>query len=443
MEEPQPGRRFRIFEAVGIELEYMIVDTQTLDVRPVADGLLRAAARQSGHTARDGEGAPGDARFGPVTWSNELVAHVVEFKSSDPVPLSDLRSTFRALHAHFLENVRRANELLAPLGARLLPTAMHPWMDPARETRLWPHEFHEVYETFDRLFNCRTHGWANLQSMHLNLPFAGDEEFGRLHAAVRVLLPILPALAASSPVVGGRRNGTMDNRLVAYRTNSARVPSLAGRIIPEPLFSEEEYEEGILAPIRRDLDRLDPEGHLRPEFSNARGAIARFDRGTIEIRLIDMQEHPAADLLIAAAVISVLRPLTEERWASLSDLKGWSIERLQPILDVTIRVGGDAVIRDLDYLALFGYPRNLGPATADVLWDHLISPQRGVTGLAEHLDMNLEIALRTLMSRGCLAHRMVAALGENGYRADLMRLYQDLATRLERGESFWPPDASV
>ena len=35
----------------------------------------------------------------------------------------------------------------------------------------------------------------------LNLPFSSDEEFGRLHAAIRLLLPLLPALAASSPLV--------------------------------------------------------------------------------------------------------------------------------------------------------------------------------------------------------------------------------------------------
>ena len=30
------------------------------------------------------------------------------------------------------------------------------------------------------------------QSTHLNLPFYDDEEFAKLHAAVRMILPILP-----------------------------------------------------------------------------------------------------------------------------------------------------------------------------------------------------------------------------------------------------------
>ena len=82
------------------------------------------------------------------------------------------------------------NALLSPMGARLMPTAMHPWMDPNR-VQLWPHGTRVVYETFDRIFSCKGHGWANLQSQQINLPFASDEEFARLHAAIRFLLPIL------------------------------------------------------------------------------------------------------------------------------------------------------------------------------------------------------------------------------------------------------------
>ena len=42
---------------------------------------------------------------------------------------------------------------LTRLGARLMPGAMHPWMDPHRETELWPHENTEVYRAFDTVRN--------------------------------------------------------------------------------------------------------------------------------------------------------------------------------------------------------------------------------------------------------------------------------------------------
>ena len=132
-----------------------------------------------------------------------------------------------------------------------MPTAMHPWMDP-NDVELWPHGTRVIYDTFDRIFSCKGHGWANLQSLQINLPFAGDEEFARLHAAIRFLLPILPGLAASSPIIDGERNGILDNRLVVYRSNCARIPSVTGEVVPEPIGSIGEYHERA---ARADLPR--------------------------------------------------------------------------------------------------------------------------------------------------------------------------------------------
>src|SRR5262245_53079317 len=171
-------RDLHLFEGFGVELEYLIVDSESLAVKPICDQLLKAVA---------GETVGSVDLPGGVTWSNELVLHVVELKGTEPLSRLD------GAAVRFQENVRHINELLAPMGARLMPSGMHPWMDPQREMVLWPHEYHAVYETFHRIFDCRGHGWANLQSVHLNLPFQGDEEFGPLHAAIRVLLPLLPA----------------------------------------------------------------------------------------------------------------------------------------------------------------------------------------------------------------------------------------------------------
>jgi gamma-glutamyl:cysteine ligase YbdK (ATP-grasp superfamily) len=205
----------KLFDGIGIELEYMIVDTESLSVRPIADELLKSV----------GGGYDLQVELGAIAWSNELALHVIEMKCNGPVP------TLSGLAAQFQEHVGRMRELLRPLSGRLLPTAMHPWMDPDRELRLWPHENDVIYQTFDRIFDCRGHGWSNLQSMHINLPFSNDEEFGRLHAAMRMILPLLPALAASSPLVEGKLTGLMDTRVDVYRTNARRIPRAVG---PEP-----------------------------------------------------------------------------------------------------------------------------------------------------------------------------------------------------------------
>ena len=241
---------FGLFERYGVELEYMIVDRETLDVRPLADGLLADIA---GHVTADVE-------RGAITWSNELVNHVIELKLTDPAPaLGNLAALFQA-------DVRFINERLATRNAMLLPTGAHPWMDPHTETRLWPHEGREVYALYDRIFDCRGHGWANLQSTHLNLPFRGDAEFGRLHAAIRVLLPILPALSASTPVLEGRLSDFADVRLEVYRHNQDRIPSLTGVVIPEAVFTQADYHARIFAPIQRDVRPYDTEGGVGAPF---------------------------------------------------------------------------------------------------------------------------------------------------------------------------------
>lgn len=291
--------RLRLFAGIGVEMEYMIVDARTLSVRPISDELIRSVAREY----------VSDIDRGPISWSNELVLHVIELKTNGPA------DSLTGLSSLFQDNVSEINRILEPFSACLMPTAMHPWMDPHTETRLWPHEYSPVYEAYNKIFGCQGHGWANLQSTHLNLPFSSDEEFARLHAAIRLVLPILPALAASSPIMDGQQAPWLDQRLAVYRTNSAKIPSLTGRVIPEAVFSQAAYEAEIFEPMYRDIAPFDSDGVLQDEFLNSRGAIARFSRGSIEIRLIDIQECPMADIAIASAVVGTLQALVREHWS--------------------------------------------------------------------------------------------------------------------------------
>jgi gamma-glutamyl:cysteine ligase YbdK (ATP-grasp superfamily) len=401
----------RLFEAFGVELEYMIVDADTLDVRPAADELLAAV----------GGGYEVEVELGPVAWSNELALHVVEIKTNGPV------ASLGGLGALFQEHVGRIGSLLAPLDARLLPGGMHPWMDPHAELRLWPHENNRIYATFDRIFGCRGHGWANLQSTHINLPFGDDEEVGRLHAASRLVLPILPGIAASSPFVDGAPSGLMDARLDAYRTNSARVPSVTGHVIPEPVFTRAAYEGRLLQGIYDDLAPLDPEGVLRHEWVNARGCIARFDRGAIEIRLLDIQECPRADIAVCAAVIAAVRALVEERWSDTARQRRWDERELEAVLLDAIRDGDHAVIESRPLLEAFGYPER-GAARLGELWQYLV--EELLAGDPSYPEW--EEPLRVITREGCLARRLLGA----AERAPPAAVYRRLAECLDRGEVF-------
>jgi len=404
----------RLFEAAGVELEYMIVDARTFDVRPLADEVLKAVAGTYEL----------EVEFGPLAWSNELALHVIEMKTLDPV------ATLNGLAPRFQEHTDRIRALLQPMGATLLPTAMHPWMDPHHELRLWPHEADVIYATFNRIFDCRGHGWANLQSTHVNLPFANDDEFGRLHAAIRLVLPILPGLAASSPLADGRATGLMDTRLDVYRHNADRVPSVAGHVIPERVYTRAEYEGRLLHRIYDDLAPLDPEGILRHEWVNARGCIARFDRMAIEIRLIDAQECPLADVAVAAAVIAAVRALVEERWTSVGAQQGWDEQQLAAILEDVIRFGDLALIRDRAYLQAFGFGDRDHTRAGD-LWRHLLDDTP-----RDWLPPETHRPLDLMTTRGCLARRIMTAVGQRADRERLAEVYRQLADCLAGGRMF-------
>ncbi len=417
--------RLGLFQGFGVELEYMVVDAESLAVLPVVDRILET---QAGEIVSEVE-------VGPLAWSNELVLHVVELKTNGPAPTLD------GLDTHFLAHARRINAILEEMDGLLLPTAMHPWMDPHRETVLWPHEYSPVYEAYDRIFGCRGHGWSNLQSTHINLPFRSDEEFGRLHAAIRLLLPILPALAASSPLVEGRPTGLKDNRMDFYRSNSTRIPSVAGAVIPEPVYSQGAYEGEIMERMFRDIAPLDPQGVLRGEFLNSRGAIPRFQRGSIEIRVLDVQESPAADLAIVTLTAGVLQALTRGVPSDPAFQMGLEVAPLQEAFLDCIRRGEEAVIRDSSYLRALDFPGK--DAQASEIWWHLLEVSEGA---GSKLPAHPRAFLEQMLRRGTLSTAILTALGVDSDlqspgggplpRDAVYEVYRELAECLQNGDVF-------
>jgi carboxylate-amine ligase len=416
-----PARRvLPAFGGVGIELEYAIVERESLHVLPLADVVLEEAG---------GAGVSGAAEVvrGPFGWSNELALHVIEIKNREPA------CSVAGLARGFATEVTAIDALLEKHGARLLPGGMHPWMHPASETRLWPHANADLYRQFDRLFDCARHGWSNLQSMHVNLPFADDEQFARLHAAIRLVLPIIPALAASSPFAGGVDSGHADMRLMAYRDNAARVPQITGAVIPQTVHSRAEYEAAILEPMYAAIAPYDPAGLLQHEWLNARGAIARFERDAIEIRLADTQECPRADIAVAAAITGVVRMLYREETAPLSAQQAMPTACLADILQRCITRAEQATLAEAGstaYLALLGYP---APAcSARQLWGHLIYRGRPEPGV----DAGLMTALDHILEHGTLSTRLRRATHGDPSPARLHALYRRLADCLREDHLF-------
>lgn len=402
--------KLKLFDAFGVELEYMIVDQTTLQIKPIADELLKAELGTYGS----------DFNNGVVSWSNELALHVIELKSSEP------EVNFNTLHHAFADNVKRINTVLEKWNATLMPTAAHPFMQPEKEMTLWPHDNRDVYLVYNKIFDCRGHGWSNLQSTHLNLPFSNDEEFGRLHAAIRIILPLLPALCASSPILEGKRTGMMDTRLKLYQENQQRIPSISGKIIPEPIFSQRNYERVIYEQIAKDIAPYDPDKILDPIWVNSRGAIARFDRGAIEIRVMDVQECPAADMAIQSLVIAALRMLVNEETVTYDEQIEASPEILVGIFNDTMQTGMQTEILSSEYCNFFGLQEF---TTAGTVWKHIFDKLAN-TGTPPLSKWELE--LTTLFNQGSLAERIVKSLNDDFSEANIKEVYRKLCWCLEQ-----------
>jgi carboxylate-amine ligase len=399
------------FSGFGIEIEYMIVDRTTLAVAPVADRLL---------TAAEGE-LTNETEQGATCWSNELVLHVIELKTNGP------RDALDSIAPDFQSDIVRINGMLAPLGACLLPGGAHPWMVPARDTHVWPHDDDAIYAAYDRIFGCQGHGWSNLQSMHINLPFKDDAEFGPLHAAIRAVLPLLPALAASTPILEGQRTGFADARVDAYARNQIRVPPITGVIIPPPVRSGAEYQSRILAPMYRAIAPHDPKSILQYEWLNSHGAIARFDRQTIEIRLLDTQEQSGADLAIAALVVAVVKRLYEGRAENLAAADALDTQLLADLLLRCVKDGEDARIDAPEYLRVLG----VSPVTqsAGTVW-------RKLAKLAQDELKVHQGPLDVILGEGTLATRLLRSIGPTCDRDALLRTYTRLRDCLAAGRMF-------
>src|SRR5690554_238787 len=407
------NKKYHLFEVYGIELEYMLVYNNTFKVAPIVDKLL---------TKKAGE-LTSDVENGAIAWSNELVAHVVELKTNGPSDnlneLSDL----------FYKNVLEINAILKPLQAQLLPTAMHPLLNPLRDTELWKHDYNEVYELYNRIFNCKGHGWSNVQSTHINLPFYNDKEFEKLHAAIRIILPLIPGLCASSPILEGKNTGFKDARLEYYKTNQKEIPELTGLVIPERVFTKVDYYATIFEPIKKSIKPHDTNNILDHHFLNSRGAITRFDRNAIEIRLVDIQESPKADIAICVLIIEVLKLLVNKKLSPIQQQKKWLKQELFKVFNPIIKDAENYHISNLDYLNLFLIDESISVKN---LWRHLY----GLT--KEQIHESHHKTLETILNEGTLATRILKAVGTDFTEAKIKNVYSRLADCLQKNTVFLP-----
>jgi hypothetical protein len=151
----------------------------------------------------------------------------------------------------------------------------------------------------------------------------------------------------------------------------------------------------------------------------------------IEIRLLDLQECPRADIAIAAAVVGTLRRLVAETGARSAAQREFSENELLPLLMGCVMEGDRALIDHRKYLEALGYS-DPSPARAGDVWRHLI----GEVAHAEPGFAEFQPALDVILDEGCLARRILRAAGPTPSHERLQEVYGDLGACLDKGEMF-------
>jgi glutamate---cysteine ligase / carboxylate-amine ligase len=238
------------------------------------------------------------------TFGKELQLHVMELKANQP---------FKSPVA-FEETMHKAvvtvNEFLnTKFHAFLLGTGMHPLLR-LEGTGVWPHHHRRIYEEYSKIFNLKQHGWLNIQSFHLNLPYANKKEGITLHNRLAELSAYIPAISATSPFFEGKAGPAADNRLTFYKLNQIEVPSITSDIVPEYASSIKNYQQNVIGGYSRDLAKAGADKTiLNREWVNSRGVIFRFDRKALELRVMDEQECTRSDVALSCFVRAALRGL--------------------------------------------------------------------------------------------------------------------------------------
>jgi gamma-glutamyl:cysteine ligase YbdK (ATP-grasp superfamily) len=287
---------YKTLEVLGPEHEFSIVNVE-LEALPIVDKIIK-----------DFHGRVVNFVEQPsFTFGKELQLHVMEFKSNAPFKTPvEFEGTMQEAVLTIQDFLQRK------FHAHLLGTGMHPLLE-LDETGIWPHRHRQIYEAYSKIFDLRRHGWLNIQSFHLNLPYSDEESGILLHNTLANICPYLCAISASSPIYEGRLGDGVDNRLYFYTQNQKEIPSVTGDVIPEYTSSFSQYKTNIIGKYSDDLSKAGADKLvLNKEWVNSRGVIFRFDRRAIEIRIMDEQECIKSDVALSCFIRAALRGLMNQ-----------------------------------------------------------------------------------------------------------------------------------
>lgn len=251
---------------VGVELEWQLVDTSTLDLREGVVPLIELL------------------RDEPCV-KPELLQTAVETITPPGESTAALRPILRDVLSRLADAARG-------LGVALVGAGTHPFCE-----RLIPVTPLPRYLTMERSDGYLTHAFvAYALQVHVGMPSA--EVAVRVMRDLRASLPVLLALSASSPFYHGYRT--------AFASYRQRILACSRSYGMPPHFGD--WQEFVR--FLETVERANVFGSFRDMHWDAR---LRPDFGTIEVRVMDAQPTIDRSLALAALVHALLVRLMSAR----------------------------------------------------------------------------------------------------------------------------------
>ena len=291
---------YKTLEVLGPEHEFSLVNDE-MKAMPIVEQVIKEyyMNMRAGSTTY----------YERFNFCKEFPLHIIEIKPKKPFKNPEL----------FEETMQNAILVLLELigkkyHAHLLGTGMHPLLR-LEETGTRPRDW--IGQELEKAFNLRRHGWLNIQSFQINLPYSSEEKAVCLHNALAYLCAYLPAISASSPICEGYITPYIDFRLYEYKMKSLEIPSVTGDVVPDYISSFRQYQKDISERYLRDLTNAGVTTNVFADYINQRGAVFKSTRKAIELRVMDEQECVKSDVSLSCFVRATIRGLIDLNYEPL------------------------------------------------------------------------------------------------------------------------------
>jgi carboxylate-amine ligase len=259
---------------VGVEEEFSILDSQTLELAPRFEELR--AASEADELLREG-----------IT--GELISSEIEI-------ISGVGEDLHAALARQRERRKRLFALASAHGATLGATGTHPWADYREQPIIDTEHYRRVEEGLKYV------AWRNNTfSLHVHFGVRDIDRAVRVCDRLRPVLPLLLAISANSPYLDGRDSGLHSARTQAFTKSFPRCG------VPDAFGGWRAYREYIefLVKTSSIVEFTQVWWSVRPHFSF----------GTVEVRICDAQataqESDALASLMVACIAQATRDVDE------------------------------------------------------------------------------------------------------------------------------------